>query len=93
MSNEQQQGTATEQERQAIDYISDLRKSLYEIKERAELFRASEEGKRCGCELSLLITEVQSARHWGGECLAHFPTGYRVTDNPKDPGSESRGTK
>lgn len=74
----------------AIETISDLRKRLYQIRWDAEGFRKTPEGARCARELSLLITEAQSARHWGGECLSHFPTGYRVTDNPNDPGSESK---
>ena len=74
----------------AIEEISGIRQDLYRVKERAEKFRQTQESKLCGRELSLLITEVQSARHWGGECLAYFPTGYRVTDNPNDPGIESK---
>ena len=73
--------------------LSEIRKALYKVKEMAESFRTMDAAKDCGRELSLLITETQSARHWGGECLSHYPTGYRVTDNPNDPGSESKGAK
>jgi len=90
MSNVQVTGKAMPEQAAAISEISGIRQELYMIKQRAELFRNTAEGKICGRELSLLITEVQSARHWGGECLSYFPTGYRVTDNPNDPGSASK---
>lgn len=90
MSNIQAQREATVGDATAIETISGFRKRLYEIKQDAEAFRNTPEGKMCGSELSLLVTEVQSARHWGGECLSFFPTGYRVTDNPNDSGSESK---
>lgn len=89
MSNEQTTRPATADDALCIDLISNLRKDLYLVKEKAEQFRNAPAAKDCGRELSLLITEVQSARHWGGECLSHYPTGYRVTDNPNDKGSES----
>lgn len=90
MSGVQATGEVTPEQKEAIAQISELRKALYQIKEHAETLREMEFMKPCGRELSLLITEIQSARHWGGECLSHFPTGYRVTDNPNDPGSESK---
>tara|TARA_Y100000310_G_C20653036_1_gene800519 strand:- start:609 stop:893 length:285 start_codon:yes stop_codon:yes gene_type:complete len=93
MSGVQEEGVATPEQKAAIEAVSNLRQMLYAVKEAAETFRDTAEGKICGRELSLLITETQSARHWGGECLSHFPTGYRVTDNPNDPGSESTGTE
>ncbi len=43
----------------------------------------------CIAEMTLSKRELQSARHWLGECLSYYPTGYRVTDNPNDPGSQS----
>ena len=93
MSNTQAEGPTTQEQKDAIEQLSDLRKSLHVVKDQAEALRNAPYMKVCGRELSLLITEVQSARHWGGECLAHFPTGYRVTDNPNDPGSESKGSE
>ncbi len=91
MSGIQVEGESTPEQARAIEAISELRQDLYKVKEKAEAFRDTKEGKDCIREISLLITEVQSARHWGGECLSHFPTGYRVTDNPNDKGSESKG--
>lgn len=47
----------------------------------------------CIAEMTLAKRELQSARHWLGECLSYYDTGYRVTDNPKDPGSESKSAQ
>ena len=93
MSGVQVEREPTAEDQLCIDTLSEIRKALYKVKEMAESFRTMDAAKDCGRELSLLITETQSARHWGGECLSHYPTGYRVTDNPNDPGSESKGAK
>jgi len=90
MSNLQVDREPTAEDAHAIIELGGIRSALYEIKKRAEAFRNTDHGKAAAREISLLITEVQSARHWGGECLSHYPTRYRVTDNPEDPGSESQ---
>ena len=92
MSNVQTQRPATAEDAKAIETISELHKRLYQLKQDAEAFRVAPEGKMCSRELSLLVIETQSARHWGGECLSYF---LRVTgwmDNPNDPGSESKAS-
>lgn len=53
----------------AIATVKAIRAFLQEVRDQAEAFRQTDEGKACGREISLLITEAQSARHWAGECL------------------------
>lgn len=71
-----------------IEEISNLRKDIAKILVRIEDMLTRR--PIFGAELTLSKRALQTARHWLGECLAFLPTGYRVTDNPNDPGSESK---
>lgn len=71
-----------------VAQISELRKKLYaDLEELQDLIAAKPE---CIAEATLAKRELQSARHWLGECLSYYETEYRVTDNPNDAGSESK---
>lgn len=87
MSHEQNTGYTPDQAYK-IEKISNLRKGIANVI--LDLQDFLEQRPECIPELTLSKRELQSARHWLGECLSYYPTGYRVTDNPKDPGSESK---
>jgi hypothetical protein len=92
MSNEQQKI----QDPEMIAFISELRMDCMKIIDKMNTKLPSSLGASinvhiaCIAEMILSKRELQSARHWLGECLSFYDTGYRVTDNPKDPGSESK---
>lgn len=94
MSNPQNDAkTATAQEQDAIERASDLRKGIANVISDLDAFVdfiTQHTEKRGIAEAIISKRELQSARHWLGEVLSYYPTGYRVTDNPKDPGSESK---
>lgn len=86
MTNEQE--TATPEQVGQVEEIGSLRKDIYTLIERVNMLI---EGRPAfGAEATLAKRSLQTARHWLGESLAFLPTGYRVTDNPNDPGSESK---
>lgn len=84
MSNQQQKIVSPEK----IEKISKLRQDIYLILDSINDFLVDR--PECIPELTLAKRELQSARHWLGECLSYYDTGYRVTDNPHDSGSESK---
>lgn len=76
-----------------IEKISNLRKEIFETIDHVNEAMTGGDKPACIAELTLAKRELQSARHWLGECLSFYDTGYRVTDNPKDPGSESQAAQ
>lgn len=88
MSNPQVQREPNADDATMIENLSELRKAVYLVIETMNGLLANKPS--CIAEMTLSKRELQSARHWLGECLSYYPTGYRVTDNPKDPGSESK---
>ena len=88
MSDEQTTGTATPEQAAKIELLSSLRQDVFHML--ARINRCLQEKPECIAELTLAKRELQSARHWMGECLSFYPTGYRVTDNPTDPDSLSK---
>lgn len=72
-----------------VQELSELRKQIYTTIEHLES-NVLQIRPACGAEATLAKRALQTARHWLGESLAFYDTGYRVTDNPNDPGSESK---
>lgn len=71
-----------------VETLGDLRKDIYYVIEDVEQLILS--SPECIAEAILAKRSLQQARHWLGEGLAFYKTDYRVTDNPNDPGSESK---
>lgn len=78
----------TDKQATQITEIGSFRQDIYRLIERTN--RLVEDQPAFGAEATLAKRALQTARHWLGESLAFLPTGYRVTDNPNDPGSESK---
>lgn len=82
--------TPIKDEADVVKQIGLLRAALEAVRETAEALKAHPLAAPCGRELSLLITEAQSARHWGGECLGKFDTGFKKSDLPGEPETATR---
>ena len=83
---------STQQQSNRILECSEIRKALFlQIVAIDDLIAsiAQMEGKPGIAEATLAKRAAQTARHWIGETLAFYPTGFRRSDNPNDPGSES----
>ena len=71
---------------EAISKISQSRLELARAIDEIDViiaYIATLEAKPDIAEATLAKRAAQQSRHWLGETLAFYPTGYRVTDNPK----------
>ncbi len=79
----------TDGQRAAIVLISDERKALATQIENLNRFKELPDAKASGRALACAITKLEEARMWLGKALEPLPTGYKQTDLPTVPGSDS----
>lgn len=73
-----------------IQFLSEQRVTLHGQIKAIDEKLAQPAKPKCIAELILAKRKLQEARHWLGECLGFYPTGYQKTDLAGEPATRSR---